>query len=524
MTSLTSLPPPAAKGTIKEGSKNPSEAQLTTEVANEQGGLLGDLAKFIKEIGTSNSGLTEFLKKLGSAAGQTAAVRTELVLLTKGYGFYNSVLKEAATVQKELDTTLVDFNKTIGDGAPAALDKAVKAFQDFNFKYGLTGKEINDTFLQINKSFALTGLSSKDVAEQVAQNSKVIGSKEMTDYIKTFALQAQTSMKQTEKSAQKMGEQFVVAARKVGLPNDELLKLSQGLLTSGVAFGRTKEQLEELTIKSEAFGRALGGSGSLIQEQLGSMRTIQGRLTKFANLQRIAAVIGAEVDSRILSSDPVEQEEGLKQTFINISEAYKGITDPAQRNAFGLAFQSGQGLSMTQSQTVLERDFREILAKNEGDLKKALEKAKKAEGISDEDRFAAATTEQQKEALRAKLEQKAAFAQMGVFGEETAAATANLKQMNAAIIGFAKAVNGAGKTISEGIIKASGTQDIVGALEKGDLGGAAAGTLKAGGAVAETIAKAIADAIIKILSGLSIKTSFGEIKLGSTQPQPQSGP
>lgn len=505
--------------TGKERSKNPSEAQLTTEVAKGQGGLLGDLANFIEKIGDNNSGLTEFLKKLGSAYMQTKAVKTELFLLTKGYEFYNSVLSEAATVQKDLDKTLVDFNKTIGDRAPDALDKAVEAFRTFKFEYGLTGKEINDTYLEINKSFALTGLSSDEVAKKVAQNSKVIGSKEMTDYIKTFALQAKTSMGQAEDAVQKMGEQFVVAARKVGLPNDELLKLSQGLLTSGVAFGRTKEQLEELTIKSEAFGRALGGSGSLIQEQLGSMRTIQGRLTKFANLQRIAAVIGAEVDSRILSSDPVEQEEGLKQTFINISEAYKGITDPAQRNAFGLAFQSGQGLSMTQSQTVLERDFREILAKNEGDLKTALGEAKKAEGIGEAERLAAATTEQQKEALRTQLEQKAAFAQMGVFGAQTATATKNLIQMNRAIIGFANAVNGAGKKISEEIIKASGTQDIVGALEKGDLGGAATGAVKAGGAVAETIAKAIADAIIKILSGLTIKTSFGEIKVGSTQPQ-----
>lgn len=510
--------PPKTTGTITEGSKKVSDAALTTEVAKGQKSLVEALVELANKLDSAVPGLKEFATNLGKAAGKTAAARAELFVLTKGYETYNSALKEAATVQKELDTTLVDFNKTIGEGAPDALDKAVKAFQDFNFKYGLTGKEINDTFLQINKNFALTGLSSDEVAKKVAQNSKVIGSKEMTDYIKTFALQAKTSMQQTEKSAQKMGEQFVVAARKVGLPNDELLKLSQGLLTSGVAFGRTKEQLEELTIKSEAFGRALGGSGSLIQEQLGSMRTIQGRLTKFANLQRIAAVIGAEVDSRILSSDPVEQEEGLKQTFINISEAYKGITDPGQKNAFALAFQSGQGLSMTQSQTVLERDFREILAKNEGDLKKALEKAKKAGGISDAERLAAATTEQQKEALRAQLEQKAAFAQMGIFGRfngETASATKNLKAMNMAIIGFAKSVNGAG----EKIVKAVGAQDIVGALEKGDLGGAAAGTLKAGGAVAETIAKEIADAIIRILSGMTIKTPIGNIIVaGSTNP------
>lgn len=491
----------------------PASKAYTTEVAKGQEGILDTLEQLAKGINVSIPGLEEFAKKLAKAAIDTRVVKTELSLLTAGYEVYNKVLSEAATVQKDLDTTLVDFNKTIGDGAPDALDKAVKAFEKFNFQYGLTRKEVTDTYLEINKSFALTGLSSEKVAEKIAQNSKVIGSKETTDYIKTFALQAKTSMGQAEDAVQKMSEQFVVAARKVGLPNDELLKLSQGLLTSGVAFGRTKEQLEELTIKSEAFGRALGGSGSLIQEQLGSMRTIQGRLTKSANLQRIAALVGAEVDPKILSSDPVEQEEGLKQTFINISEAYKGITDPGQKNAFALAFQSASGLSTTQAQTVLESDLKGTIGANQEKLEEAL-KGKKE--ISDADRFGAATTEQRKEALRAQLEQKAAFAQMGVFGAQTATATKNLKQMNAAIIGFAETVKGA----AESIEKTFKDTDIVSALGKGDVGGVATGAAKAGAAIADAVAKATAGAITAALSGMTVETPNTKIPPGSTQPQP----
>ena len=498
---------------VNQLSKNPSDAQLKTEVAKGQKSLVEALVELANKLDSAVPGLKEFATNLGIAAGKTAAARAELFVLTKGYETYNSVLKEAATVQKELDTTLVDFNKTIGINADEALNKAIAAFENFNFQYGLTRKEVTDTYLEINKSFALTGLSSEKVAKTVAKNSKVIGSKETIDYIKTFALQAKTSMKQTEESAQKMSEQFVMIAKKVGLPNDELLKLSQGLLTSGVAFGRTKEDLQDLTIKSEAFGRALGGSGNLIQEQLGSMRTIQGRLTKSANLQRIAALVGAEVDSKILSSDPKEQEEGLKQTLININEAYKGITDPGQRNAFALAFESASGLGRAQAQAALESNLKERIAANEGSLAAAL---KEKQEIGEDERKKAATTEEQKEALRARKEQRAAFAQMGVFGKEAKTATDKLRAMNTAITNFAKAVDGAG----EKIIKAVGGQDIVGALEKGDLGGAAAGAAKAGGAVVETIGKEIANAIIRILSGMEINTSMGKITLGNTNPNP----
>ena len=499
----------------KEGSGNVSDATLTTEVARKEEGILETLQKLAKELKSTDLG--NFATKLGEAAGATAAVKAELFLLTKGYEIYNSVLSEAATVQKDLDKTFVDFNKTIGVGAKDALNEAIGAFQEFNFQYGLTRKEVTDTYLEINKSFALTGLSSEKVAKTIAQNSKVIGSKETIDYIKTFALQAKTSMKQTDEVAQKMSEKFVMIAKRLRLPNDELLKLSQGLLTSGVAFGRTKEDLEDLTIKSEAFGRALGGSGNLIQEQLGSMRTIQGRLTKSANLQRIAALVGAEVDSKILSSDPKEQEEGLKQTFINISEAYKGITDPGQRNAFALAFESASGLGRAQAQIALESNLKGTIAANEKKLKAALEEKRE---IDDEERKRAATTEEQKEALRARLEQRAAFAQMGVFGNEAKTATDKLRAMNKAITNFADAVDGAGEKISKTFIEAVGGQDIVSALEKGDLGGAAAGAAKAGGAVAETIGKEIANAIIRILSGMEINTSFGKVRLGDTNAKP----
>jgi len=505
---------------VNQLSKNPSDAQLKTEVAKGQEGLLEGLTEFLKKLKINNEEIEKFVINLGSAAGKTAAVKTQLFLLTKGYEVYNSVLSQAAAVQKELDKTSVEFNKTIGDKSKDALDAAIKAFGDFSFELGLTGKEVNDSFLEINKSFALTGLSSDKVAKKIAQNSKVIGSKEMIDYIKTFSLQAKRSMGQTVEDVRKMGDQFVIAARKVGLPNDELLKLSQGLLTSGVAFGRTKEDLQDLTIKSEAFGRALGGSGKLIQEQLGSMRTIQGRLTKSANLQRIAAMVGAEVDPKIMSSDPKEQEEGLKQTFINISEAYKEITDPGQRNAFALAFQSASGLSTTQAQAVLGSDLKGTIAENEKKLEDALKAGREKKEISKDDRIAAATTEQQIEALRAILQQKAAFKQMGVFGAQAKSATDKLKAMNTAIISFAGAVNKAEKQISDALDDVDKKFKILENLERGKLGDAAAGAAKAGGAVVETIGKEIANAIIRILSGMEINTSMGKITLGNTNPNP----
>ena len=116
------------------------------------------------------------------------------------------------------------------------------------------------------------------------------------------------------------------------------LNLSNDLLSSGVAFGQSKQQIEDLTFKTEAFGRALGTSGQAVKGQLESLQTIRGRVGFIQRLEPIAGRLGIALPiSKLLSDDPAEQQEAISQVLSGFSQAYREQSGAGQRRAIFLA-------------------------------------------------------------------------------------------------------------------------------------------------------------------------------------------
>ena len=157
-------------------------------------------------------------------------------------------------------------------------------------------------------------------------------------------------------TARKFGEQLVETAVQVGLPREALLNLSRDLLNSGVIFGSSGAQIEQLTFRTEAFGRALGTTGAAIRGQLEGMTTISQRQQLAARLSQIGAMVGARVDiAKLMSADPAVQQEGIQETLQSFSAQYNQLDSPVRKRALFMALSRSLRLPAQAVQAALER-------------------------------------------------------------------------------------------------------------------------------------------------------------------------
>lgn len=288
--------------------------------------------------------VAEFGQALKQAAIDTAELQLALKALNATQDAINIVLPQAIETQKQLQEAQVDFAKSLGVDGVAAAERAKNAFADFNGvarNLGLTFNEVNKAVKEFDASLKFTPAASKlsqqaflDLEKRIASNSKVIEDSKLIEFTKDFSLASEVGTTRAEL----FGEQLVQTAIKVGLPREALLNLSQDLLRTGVVFGSSIKDIQELTFRTEAFGRALGTTGDAIKGQLGDMMTIGQRQQLAARLSQIGTMVGARVDvAKLMSGDPAVQQEAIQDTLRSFSQQYQQLVSPEQKRALFLA-------------------------------------------------------------------------------------------------------------------------------------------------------------------------------------------
>jgi len=377
-----------------------------------------------------------------------ASAQSSAIALTLDF-FQKSVLDRLPSLKTyltDVETAQKSFNQTIGIEGAAALNKAKDAFIELNRnveKGGFDFKNFTDTYKDFIAAtrFAPVGKFGDnfvEVSKKIAESSQVIDKSKLISFTKEVGLQMGT----TATDAQMMGEQLVEMAYQAGLPTDTLLKLNQSLLNSNVVFGSSTEDMRKLAVQTEAFGRSMGTTGEAVSKQLSSLLTIQGRTQFAGRLSQIASQVGADVDIRaIMSSDPAEQERGIRASLQSFSRAYQKLQTPAQKRALGLVLQRAYNLPADAVRTALTQGLN-----TESALRK-FEQARKAAagGIRDETKRAFVTLKESIDGMKKAFQLQAGEAQLKAIlkvGEETRqiqkSQLSEIKQFNKLIAATAK--------------------------------------------------------------------------------------
>ena len=347
--------------------------------------------------------ITDFGKALKEALPATIKFKTEQAIINKAFETLKNKAGEGLQALDDLEKMQVALNKTLGVDGTAATIKISEAFETLNKKMlGLQETNIQGAFEGIRKSFALTNKeivkqaggaeklkeAMNKVSESISKNSNVIDQSKLVGFTQKFTFQTNNAVG----SAEKFGEKLVGLAYRLGLPNEQLLNLGQSMLSTGNYFGETNDKIEEATLKATAFGRALGTTGDVVNKQLLSMQTISGRQQLAARLSQIGGMVGVDVDiSKLMSADPDEQRQGLRDALRKFSSSSKNLT-PAQKRALSLTLDKAlPAFGREAIQTALTRgvDVEAAQAK----IDKAKKDAAKEGPITDEMRKRAATFE-----------------------------------------------------------------------------------------------------------------------------------
>ena len=332
--------------------------------------------------------------------------------------------KSLKTFLNDVETAQKSFNQTIGVEGAAALENAKNAFIELNSSVETGGFNF-EKFTETYKDFIAAtkfapigkfGDNFTEVSKKIAESSQVIGRADLISFTKDIGLQMGT----TATEAENMGEQLVEMAFQAGLPVDTLLKLNQGLLNSNVIFGSSTEDMRKLARQTEAFGRSMGTTGEAVTKQLSSLMTISGRTQFAGRLSQIASQVGADVDiGAIMSSDPIEQERGIRASLQSFSRAYQNLQTPAQKRALGLVLQRAYDLPADAVRTALTQGLN-----TESALQKFEQARKTAEGgIRDETKRAFVTLQESISGMKKAFELQAGEAQLKALNNGLAALT-----------------------------------------------------------------------------------------------------
>tara|TARA_R110000824_G_scaffold209531_6_gene395339 strand:+ start:3177 stop:4553 length:1377 start_codon:yes stop_codon:yes gene_type:complete len=238
----------------------------------------------------------------------------------------------------EVQKAQVEAAKTIGLDFNPAVDRSIKLFGDLNEEgknLGVTLEQTRKAVLGVAQTFAGTADSmTADMDKMnlvVARLGNVIDRSKLISFTKNFALQTDLS----GDGAAKFGEKLTKLAVDMKRPPATLVELSQSLLNTGVLFGSTEDKITRLTYATERFGKAIGASGKEVQGVLGGMMMIDQRQQMASRLAQIGQQVGADIDiSKILSSDPAVQLQGVKEALSSFSDARKGMAVGRQQAMF----------------------------------------------------------------------------------------------------------------------------------------------------------------------------------------------
>lgn len=400
----------------------------------------------------------DFDEALKKALPTTVKFRTEQAIINKAFETLKDKAGEGVQALDDLEKMQVALNKTLGvDGTEATL-KISDAFVELNKSMlGLQETNIQGAFEGIRKSFALTNkeivkqagstadlkIAMDKASKSIAKNSNVIDQSKLVDFTNKFTFQTNNAVG----TAEQLGEKLVGLAYRLGLPNEQLLNLGQNMLSTGNYFGETNEKIEEATLKATAFGRALGTTGDVVNKQLESMQTISGRQQLAARLSQIGSMVGVDIDiSKLMSADPDEQRQGLRDALRKFSSSSKNLT-AAQKRALSLTLSKAlPAFGREAIQTALVRGVDIEAAQEQID---AARKDAEKGAITDRMRREAATTQDKRTQYLAARQREAGRAQLAVIKGAAKDFNVASNRFSGAVENFGKYMDGLERKIVE---------------------------------------------------------------------------
>tara|TARA_A100001515_G_scaffold20828_2_gene15691 strand:- start:2544 stop:3890 length:1347 start_codon:yes stop_codon:yes gene_type:complete len=395
--------------------------------------------------------ITENQKKaLLEAAEAAAKLKVATTAISVGQKAVNTIFSESVEALNTLEGAQVTLAATIGQQAVPAVETAKNVFNEFNLAVrGISFDQISQALGSVRQQFNLTAIATDlgkggldELAKSIALNANVIESSKLAEFTKTLAFQNNMATD----TARKFGEQLVETAVQVGLPREALLNLSRDLLNSGVIFGSSGAQIEQLTFRTEAFGRALGTTGAAIRGQLEGMMTINQRQQLAARLSQIGAMVGARVDiAKLMSADPAVQQEGIQETLQAFSSQYNQLDSPVRKRALFLALSRSLRLPAQAVQAALERG----VSVSDSLDKLNQERSKAEAGISQQTRDVFTKMTDRLDQLVKNLRLQSGEAQLIVLNEALKALTGQNKQTGDVLSSLEKNLVTSGKKSQE---------------------------------------------------------------------------
>lgn len=395
--------------------------------------------------------ITENQKKaLLEAAEAAAKLKVATTAISVGQKAVNTIFSESVEALNTLEGAQVTLAATIGQQAVPAVETAKNVFNEFNLAVrGISFDQISQALGSVRQQFNLTAIATDlgkggldELAKSIALNANVIESSKLAEFTKTLAFQNNMATD----TARRFGEQLVETAVQVGLPREALLNLSRDLLNSGVIFGSSGAQIEQLTFRTEAFGRALGTTGAAIRGQLEGMMTINQRQQLAARLSQIGAMVGARVDiAKLMSADPAVQQEGIQETLQAFSSQYNQLDSPVRKRALFLALSRSLRLPAQAVQAALERG----VSVSDSLDKLSQERSKAEAGISQQTRDVFTKMTDRLDQLVKNLRLQSGEAQLTVLNEALKALTGQSKQTGDVLSSLEKNLVTSGKKSQE---------------------------------------------------------------------------
>ena len=400
----------------------------------------------------------DFDEALKKALPTTVKFRTEQAIINKAFETLKNKAGEGVQALDDLEKMQVALNKTLGvDGTEATL-KISDAFVELNKSMlGLQETNIQGAFEGIRKSFALTNkeivkqagstadlkIAMDKASKSIAKNSNVIDQSKLVDFTNKFTFQTNNAVG----TAEQLGEKLVGLAYRLGLPNEQLLTLGQNMLSTGNYFGEANGKIEEATLKATEFGRALGTTGDVVNKQLESMQTISGRQQLAARLSQIGSMVGVDIDiSKLMSADPDEQRQGLRDALRKFSSSSKNLT-AAQKRALSLTLSKAlPAFGREAIQTALVRGVDIEAAQEQID---AARKDAEKGAITDRMRREAATTQDKRTQYLAARQREAGRAQLAVIKGASKDFNVASNRFSGAVENFGKYMDGLERKIVE---------------------------------------------------------------------------
>jgi hypothetical protein len=289
-------------------------------------------------------------KELADAAKAMAGPTVELAKIKAIELAFDKIDKlDLKSKTAELQEYNIALKKAFGKDAEADFNAVFKNFAELNSRTRLLGvnlENVKKIQKDVREAFLFTGQDSEVAARRLQELSNVVGA-DATPQIKTLALNLGLTNQETLKYAQNL----IRTGQAIGVGTRGITDLSAKLISSGVAFGYSREYIKDLAVQSDVFARSIGSTGDKFVGAFGKMSTIQERTNLLGKLTTLGGRIGAiPMDLfKITSADPMEQLQAVASTFKTFRAEFKNLSD-VEKNKFAQALSSAFGSIMSREQ------------------------------------------------------------------------------------------------------------------------------------------------------------------------------